>query len=571
MKMRISVAVLIALALGLLLACGGGGSGLGGLGTPSTEIRTVVGTVVEPAESLVNQAISIESIDSVFALDSNNITYLGVISNGAFTINLPVGNRYAIFFMSNENFVAVVSYQDRSWFLLQSGVGGLNLGRVSLSLSAHIAESEYDPWEGYVANEPSPWEDANDDGIPDMLLDPERVQNINSIWHNVPSANAPVSRENHVAVWTGDTGDDETSHRMIVWGGTNPETGSRTQNGGIYDPEIAAWTSMSTGSGVPTAREFHTAVWTGMTSIAAASNRLIVWGGFDGAATQTGAIYNPVPDTWIPTSTLTDTPSQRYHHTAVWTGDTGNAGTSYKMIIWGGTNGIFNLNSGGIYDPLLDTWIETSAGTNCPAARYSHTAVWTGDTGTPSTSNKMIVWGGTFGDGGYFNDGGVFDPLTNTWTALSCDEACPGARDSHTAIWTGTTSNPLSSYKMIVWGGIGIGGSYFDTGGIYDPLLDTWTEVETFGDLVPSPRKWHIALWTGSTGNVETENRMIVWGGYMDAWANSGSVYNPVDDSWSEIPDNDNNPFALKFFTGIWTGDTGSEMTSNKIILWGNR
>src|SRR5213076_577838 len=34
-----------------------------------------------------------------------------------------------------------------------------------------------------------------------------------------------------------------------------------------------------------------------------------------------------------------------------------------------------------------DTWTATSTGTNAPAARELHTAVWTG--------SEMIVWGGT--------------------------------------------------------------------------------------------------------------------------------------------------------------------------------
>ncbi len=42
-----------------------------------------------------------------------------------------------------------------------------------------------------------------------------------------------------------------------------------------------------------------------------------------------------------------------------------------------------------------ETWTATST-TNAPAARASHTAVWTG--------SEMIVWGG-YG-GSYFNTGG---------------------------------------------------------------------------------------------------------------------------------------------------------------------
>ena len=46
------------------------------------------------------------------------------------------------------------------------------------------------------------------------------------------------------------------------------------------------------------------------------------------------------------------------------------------------------LTTGGRYDPATDSWTATST-TSAPAARYYHTAVWTG--------SEMIVWGGDSG------------------------------------------------------------------------------------------------------------------------------------------------------------------------------
>src|SRR4029077_17971043 len=47
-----------------------------------------------------------------------------------------------------------------------------------------------------------------------------------------------------------------------------------------------------------------------------------------------------------------------------------------------------------------------------------------------------------------FNTGGGYDPITDNWRATSLTNA-PDARDSHTAVWTGS--------EMIVWGGFGLG------------------------------------------------------------------------------------------------------------------
>jgi hypothetical protein len=109
----------------------------------------------------------------------------------------------------------------------------------------------------------------------------------------------------------------------------------------------------------------------------------------------------------------------------------------------------------------------------------------------------MIVWGGG-GSGGETSTGGLYDPATNTWTAMSTVGA-PAARYGHTAVWTGS--------RMVVWGGGYHDGASvvpLDTGGIYDPAGDAWTAMTLVG--TPDPRLAHTAVWTG--------RRMVVWGGY---------------------------------------------------------
>ena len=73
------------------------------------------------------------------------------------------------------------------------------------------------------------------------------------------------------------------------------------------------------------------------------------------------------------------------------------------MIIWGGAYcdpsnfASVPFNTGGRYNPGADTWTATNL-TGAPDARYTHTAVWTG--------NEMIVWGGS--GGGTLNTGGRY-------------------------------------------------------------------------------------------------------------------------------------------------------------------
>ena len=204
---------------------------------------------------------------------------------------------------------------------------------------------------------------------------------------------------------------------MIVWGGTDGSNYFDT--GGKYNPGTDSWASTAT-NGAPSARAYHTAVWT--------DSAMIVWGGYDGTNYfNTGEKYDPGTNSWTATSTA-NAPSARSGHTAVWTGA--------EMIIWAGGSSIspFYFNSGGRYNPSMDTWMATST-TNAPTGRADQTAVWTG--------SEMIVWGGFFFDGTfhYFNSGGRYcaqsgPPPTPTPTPTPCTGRCsptPRPRPTSTA------------------------------------------------------------------------------------------------------------------------------------------
>ena len=139
---------------------------------------------------------------------------------------------------------------------------------------------------------------------------------------------------------------------------------------------------------------------------------MIVWGGLAGAYLNTGGRYNPTMDSWTATST-TNAPNGRYEHTAIWTGS--------EMIVWGGFIGGFAQNDGGRYNPGTDSWTATSTA-NAPSFRGEHTAVW--------TSSEMIIWGG-WDDLFFLNTGGSYNPGTNSWTVTSTTDV-PAARfDAH--------------------------------------------------------------------------------------------------------------------------------------------
>jgi N-acetylneuraminic acid mutarotase len=232
-----------------------------------------------------------------------------------------------------------------------------------------------------------------------------------------------------------------------------------------------------------------------------------------------------VDNTWTATSTI-NAPEGRSGATAVWTGS--------EMIVWGGVEqSVVGLDTGGKYNPSTDSWTPTST-TNVPTGRFDYTAVWTG--------SEMIVWGGIHINLA-MNTGGRYNPSINSWTPTSTNNA-PFARFSHTAVWTGS--------EMIIWGGeINISPFFVNTGGRYNPSMDSWTATNTTN--APDGRNFHTAVWTGS--------EMIVWGGNnFGVYFNTGGKYNPGTDSWTGTSTTDA-PNARAGHTAVWTG---SEM-----ITWG--
>lgn len=311
-----------------------------------------------------------------------------------------------------------------------------------------------------------------------------------------------------------------TGSKMIIWGGQSNIYDLNT--GGLYDLSLNSWTATNL-TNVPSRRQIHTAVWTG--------SKMIIWGGIcftcgmDTFLLNTGGMYDPVNDSWETISTQNAPPARSYQ-TAVWTGS--------KMIIWAGIGDTSLINTGGIYDPVTNTWDSIST-INAPSGRYWHTAVWTG--------SKMIVWGGDTLDFDLTNDGGIYDPVSDSWVPTSIVNA-PSPRIEHTAVWTGT--------EMIIWGGANT--TIDNSGGRYNPVTDSWIPTEILN--APQSRFVHTSVWTGT--------KMIIWGGISGGGQNyvlnTGGIYDPVTNTW--LPTTVYNAPLKRYLTqSVWTG--------GKIILWG--
>ncbi len=275
-------------------------------------------------------------------------------------------------------------------------------------------------WGGFFGTMPTY---PNDGGIYDKTTDS---------WSKISAVGAPSGRARFVTVWTGT--------KMIIWGGESITSTGRVPvcSGGIYDLATDTWMALNS-TGAPSARYDAMAAWTG--------SKLLIWGGSNSASAGApglgdGAVYDPAHDSWT-TMSATGAPSARQMASAVWTGT--------ELIIWGGnsvSSPSASLADGARYNPATNKWTALSMGA-APAARYSHSAVWSG--------TQMLIWGGNSNTTD-FNDGGAYNPLTNTWAALSTSGA-PEARSSSTAVWSGAS--------MILFGGLNASQVTLQTGGMY--------------------------------------------------------------------------------------------------------
>jgi N-acetylneuraminic acid mutarotase len=270
-------------------------------------------------------------------------------------------------------------------------------------------------------------------------------------WVATSTTDAPTPRQLHTAIWTGS--------EMIVWGGWDGFDDLNT--GGRYNPQTDTWTVTST-TDAPMARDTHTAIWTG--------NEMIAWGGwsFDSQSyLNTGGRYDPATNSWTATET-TNAPEGRSSHTAVWTGS--------EMIVWGGR---LVINTGGRYDPTANNWTPTSM-VDAPDGRFGHTAVWTG--------SEMIVWGGAYMDDNFISipldTGSRYNPDTDGWTATSLIIA-PDARYTHTAVWTG---NEMIVWGGDAGGTLNTGGRYCAQAGPTPTPSPTPTPTPCVGRCEPTPR-----------------------------------------------------------------------------------
>jgi N-acetylneuraminic acid mutarotase len=224
-------------------------------------------------------------------------------------------------------------------------------------------------------------------------------------------------------------------------------------------------------------------------------------------------LASELPEGW---SELPAPPEVRSEAATVWTGS--------ELLVWGG----YEFTGSGDEDPAGDGFVFHGATRTWGVLPHSPLA-GRSDAASAWTGEELLIWGGFdggFRDVPYFDDGAAFDPVTGTWRMLPAPPIGPRTPFS---VWTGR--------ELIVWGSVDRFARLRD-GAAYDPTTNSW---RTIADG-PTDITDGSAVWTGE--------EMIVFGVALDGNNHSdtptaiGSAYDPVANTWRELPSSQLSPQA---------------------------
>jgi len=324
----------------------------------------------------------------------------------------------------------------------------------------------------------------------------------------VPGGATPGARQGHSAVY------DAASNRMIVFGG-------RGSSGVLGDAWILsnanglggtpAWTPLSTSGTPPASREGHSAVYD------AASNRMILFGGVDGAVDPAS-----FGDTWVlsnanglsgtPTWTeilpVSGSPGRRSGHGA------GYNPVTRRMVVFGGSSEIASCdlaspdiwvlaNANGLGGP--PSWILLNPAGVPPTSRFDGAIAY------DPAGNRLIVFGGegpcpAVNADTFILEGADGVSGTPAWSQRSFASPTPPAVTGMDGIYDGALDRFMSFGGRKADGGLDSSGEVLFLTNVNGAGSSGWTTLPP-PITRPEPRTRHSATYD------MVNHRMTVFGG----------------------------------------------------------
>jgi N-acetylneuraminic acid mutarotase len=235
------------------------------------------------------------------------------------------------------------------------------------------------------------------------------------------------------------------------------------------------------------------------------------------------------------------------HQTFIWNG---------KIVIFGGFSAATTPREifldGAIYD------IEKSSWEVIPKAPLAERKLCDM---VMFPNGKLLVWGGVklnlteLGEYDYCKDGAVYDIQKKKWEKTKAP----------TAEWRFDRSSLVLGNKLVIWGmgtweAPGLTWRKRQAGAVYDSEKNEWKKIPK----VPIPSRMPLTM----TKVGETENKVLVWGGYggydadrrVAAYYVDGAIYDIEKNTWTKIEEAplDSRQDCVRAFTGknfiVWGG-----------------
>ena len=186
-----------------------------------------------------------------------------------------------------------------------------------------------------------------------------------------------------------------------------------------------------------------------------------------------------------------------------------------RVILFGGGTMAGVRGDTWMYEYSTNTWTQIQSISN-PAGRNDGTMVY------DPTTNCMILYGGWCGMTlGRTDDTWIFNCTTDEWTEVSPEES-PSPRSSANMVYDSTNN------VVILFGGYGEDDPHTDDTWCYDPIGNTWTEMNP--TVHPCGRYGHCMIYD------PVNNRTILFSGNSDEGMNPDLwEYNFAADSWTEL------------------------------------
>ncbi len=282
--------------------------------------------------------------------------------------------------------------------------------------------------------------------------------------------------------------------KVLVAGGRGP-----VQSSEIFDPSSDTW---STGPNMSVARA-------GAVAVTLADGDVFIAGGYTGLTnfTNTAEVYGPVTG-FTPVSNTMSSPRYQAAATLLPDGD---------VLVAGGGDafGLSELARADVYDPATNAFLTG------PAAPPSMGTARQSEMMTTLADGKVLVAGGT-DNGVPVASGEVYDPATNSWTAVSNSMSDPRANGGIAPLPDGdalvaggeSSSTPLTTVA---------------TTDLYDPATNAFTA----GPAMSTPREdfGMVALPDGSVlaagGSSDTGGPLVLTG--------DTEIFDPASGAWSEV------------------------------------